>query len=78
MRDQIEVVRPSYGVSWDLQKTSRCYEGAFGRVQKVIIVHRRPPWPPRMIKRTLIEAVKEVYGRDAELVDVYGKRYVEF
>lgn len=69
MRDQIELVRPGYGVAWNLQLSSRGHKGAFTRVQKVIMVYGQLGGH----KEVSTEMLKETFGKDAALFYPNGK-----
>jgi len=67
----MEVVHISYGATWDLQVCLRGHKGAFTKVQKVIMAwgHSR-----NHTDEEVTEAVKDTFGKDAELVylDFFG------
>ena len=65
MRDQIEIVQPSYRIHLDLYLGLRGHKGAFTRVQKVIMIWRQFMSLP---EQAVTEVVKATFGRDAELI----------
>ena len=65
MRDQIEIVRPSYDVVLSLQRSSSSHRRAFTGVQKVIMVYGE--------LKCSTKVVKETSGKDAVLVYRNGK-----
>jgi len=69
LRDQIEVIHISYGIAWDLQVYLRGHKGACTKVQKVTVA-----WGQfgSHTEAAVNEAVKDTFGRDAELIYLDG------
>ena len=74
LRDQVEVVWPSYGVVRCLWLSENLHGRAFGDVKKIVFGFKTQD--ERYVNEEFLGNMKKTFGEDAELVDRDGKSYL--